>query len=173
MTWGLIYMSLGWTTLLRNQYNPFSDPVITPFMVMIMICTSIIRFGISIVSDYFKVWEISYQQIKENDVSELNKLDKDFAHRVLVKNIQTNPFRHKFMRVNREWLIHNIALILGGKNYMKHAGPEFEFLQKIYQRAINAKEIDKKLQVHFDHIKNDLAVMPYNQIGGEVNNVAD
>ena len=78
------------------------------------------------------------------------------------------------MRVNREWLIHNIASILGGKNYMKHAGPEFEFLQKIYQRAVNAKEIDKKLQVHFDHIKDDLAVMPYNQMENEfANNVAD
>jgi hypothetical protein len=28
------------------------------------------------------------------------------------------------MRVNREWLIHNIAVILGGKNYLVHAGPE-------------------------------------------------
>lgn len=52
--------------------------------------------------------------------------------RVLVRNLQTNPFRHKFLRVNREWLIHNIATILGGKNYLKHAGPELDFLQKIY-----------------------------------------
>ena len=58
---------------------------------------------------------------------------------------------------------------------MKHAGPEFEFLQKIYQRAVNAKEIDTKLQVHFDHIKDDLAVMPYNQAAGVegAGNVAD
>ncbi len=58
---------------------------------------------------------------------------------------------------------------------MKHAGPEFEFLQKIYQRAVNAKEIDKKLQVHFDHIKDDLGVMPYNRKEGDegAGNVAD
>jgi hypothetical protein len=145
MTWGLVYMCLGWTTLLRNQYNPFADPIITPFIIIVGIVTAIMKFAISIVSDYFHVWEIQYRAIKEIDVSEVNKLDKDFTHRVLVKNIQTNPFRHKFLRVNREWLIHNIASILGGKNYMKHAGPEFEFLQKIYQRAVNAKEIDKKL----------------------------
>jgi hypothetical protein len=175
MTWGLIYMCLGWTTLLRNQYNPFADPVITPFIIIVIVVTGIMKFGISLVSDYFHIWEIKYRAINEIDVSEVNKLDKDFTHRVLVKNVQTNPFRHKFLRVNREWLIHNIASILGGKNYMKHAGPEFEFLQKIYQRAVNAKEIDKKLQVHFDHIKDDLGVMPYNRKEGDegVGNVAD
>jgi hypothetical protein len=140
---------------------------------MVGLATGIISFIISLIADSFKVWEITYRAIRDADVAEINKLDKDFTHRVLIKNIQTNPFRHKFLRVNREWLIHNISLILGGKNYMKHAGPEFEFLQKIYQRAVNAKEIDKKLQVHFDHIKEDLAVMPYNQNNGEVNNVAD
>lgn len=36
------------------------------------------------------------------------------------------------MRVNREWLIHNIAVILGGKNYLKHAGAELPYLQAIY-----------------------------------------
>jgi len=48
-----------------------------------------------------------------------------------------------------------------------------EFLQKIYQRAVNASEIDKKLQIHFEHIKDDLAVMPYNKGKDENENVAD
>lgn len=87
MTWGLIYMCLGWTTLLRNQYNPFADPVITPFIIIVGIVTGIMKFGISMVSDYFHIWEIQYRAIKEIDVSEVNKLDKDFTHRVLVKNI--------------------------------------------------------------------------------------
>jgi|LauGreDrversion4_2_1035121.scaffolds.fasta_scaffold30889_6 hypothetical protein len=87
MTWGLIYMCLGWTTLLRNQYNPFADPIITPFIIIVGIVTGIMKFGISMVSDYFHVWEIQYRAIKEIDVSEVNKLDKDFTHRVLVKNI--------------------------------------------------------------------------------------
>ena len=50
------------------------------------------------------------------------------------------------MRVNREWLIHNIALILGGKNYLARAGPELQYLQAIYQRAVNAEAIDVRLR---------------------------
>jgi hypothetical protein len=116
-----------------------------------------------IFQSYFKIWEVVHNPIIQVDVSQVNRLDKDYGMRVLVKNLQTNPFRHKFMRVNREWIIHNIAEILGGKNYLKEAGPELDFLQKIYQRAVNAREIDRKLKVHFDHIQNDLGVMPYNR----------
>lgn len=99
---------------------------------MVMIGTSVVRNAISVVADYFKIWEIHYKAFHKLDVAQINKLDKEYAMRVLVRNLQTNPFRHKFLRVNREWLIHNIAVILGGKNYLKHAGPEVDFLQKIY-----------------------------------------
>jgi hypothetical protein len=132
MTWGIIYLVLGMTILVRNQYNPFADPVLMIFIMMISVITSIIRYFIKEVSDYFKIWEVSHHHFSKVDVSQINKLDKEYSMRVLVRNLQTNPFRHKFLRVNREWLIHNIATILGGKNYLKHAGPELDFLQKIY-----------------------------------------
>jgi hypothetical protein len=166
-------MVIGMTILIRNQYNPFSDPVITPFIIMVSVGSYLVRLFIRIVSDYFSIWEVHHTSLHKVDVSEINKLDKDYQYRVLVKNLQTNPFRHKFLRVNREWLIHNIAMILGGRNYLKHAGPELQFLQKIYQRAVNASEIDKKLQVHFEHIKEDLAVMPYNKGKEDGEDVAD
>lgn len=67
------------------------------------------------------------------------------------------------MRNNREWIIHNIAVILGGKNYMNQPGPEYEFLKNIYQRAVNAESIDAKLKVEQERIAQDLAMMPYNK----------
>ena len=35
--------------------------------------------------------------------------------------------------VNREWLVSNIALILGGRSYLTEAGAEMEYLKHIYQ----------------------------------------
>lgn len=64
--------------------------------------------------------------------------------------------------MNREWIIHNIANILGGKNYLKHAGVELPYLQAIYQRAVNAQAIEKKLESEQKKVQNDLAMMPYN-----------
>lgn len=66
------------------------------------------------------------------------------------------------MRVNREWLIHHIALILGGEDYQEHAGAEREYLQTIYQRAVNAEAIDVRLRAEQTKIAEDLAQMPYN-----------
>ena len=61
------------------------------------------------------------------------------------------------MRVNREWLIHHIALILGGEDYQEHAGAEREYLQTIYQRAVNAEAIDVRLRAEQAKIAADLA----------------
>lgn len=63
MAWGIIYMTLGMTTLIRNQYNPFADPVITLFIIMISICVWLVRLFMDIVSGYFKVWEVVHNPI--------------------------------------------------------------------------------------------------------------
>jgi|LauGreDrversion4_2_1035121.scaffolds.fasta_scaffold13514_2 hypothetical protein len=130
---------------------------------MVSLAVFIVKRVMDAVQNYFKIWKVEHNPIVTIDVSQINKLDNEKDLRTQIKNLVTNPFRHKFMRVNREWIIHNIATILGGKNYLRNAGPELDFLQKIYQRAVNAKEVDNKLKVHFDHIENDLDVMPYNK----------
>jgi hypothetical protein len=39
--------------------------------------------------------------------------------------------------VNREWLVSNIADVLGGRTYHAEAGAEMDYLKHIYQTAIN------------------------------------
>lgn len=94
-----------------------------------------------------KLWEINAIDHLKIDISQINKLDKEMNVKRLIKNIQTNPFRHKFVRNNREWIIHNIAVILGGKNYLNNVGPELDFLRNIYSRAVKAEAIDAKLKL--------------------------
>lgn len=138
MSWGFIFQCMGMTIFLRQGYNPFADPMIFGFVPLVAIVVWIIKRSMDAVQQYFKIWQVEHNPIQRVDVSQINKLDNENNLRQQIKNLVTNPFRHKFMRVNREWIIHNIALILGGKNYMKNAGPELDFLQKIYQRAVNA-----------------------------------
>jgi hypothetical protein len=47
MTWGIIYLVLGMTILVRNQYNPFADPVITIFIIMVAVGTTLVRWLIA------------------------------------------------------------------------------------------------------------------------------
>lgn len=131
-TWGAIFLCLGMTTMLRNDYNPFADPVLLAYISMVVGAAVIMKPILNILSGYIKLWEISSIDHLKIDIAQVNRLDKDNNMKRLIRNIQTNPFKHKFMRNNREWIIHNIALILGGKNYMNQAGPELEFLKNIY-----------------------------------------
>jgi len=87
MTWGIIYLCLGMTIMLRNQYNPFADPVITIFILMISVGVYFVKLVMDIVSNYLKIWEVSYHTVHKVDVSEINKLDKEYGMRVLVKNL--------------------------------------------------------------------------------------
>ena len=87
MTWGIIYLCLGMTIMLRNQYNPFADPVITIFILMISVAVYFVKLVMDIVSNYLRIWEVSYHTVHKVDVSEINKLDKEYGMRVLVKNL--------------------------------------------------------------------------------------
>ena len=133
--------------MIRQSTNPFTDPFLPAFIVMFIFGSILIKAIFSTISEYLKLWEINALENLKIDIGQVNRLDKDNNMKRLVKNIQSNPFRHKFMRNNREWIIHNIAIILGGKNYLNNAGPEFEFLRNIYQRAVNAESIDVKLKI--------------------------
>lgn len=161
-TWGILFLYFGLTAMIRNLYNPFADPVLIAYVAAIVGIVAPIRALLGKLAAQVALWEVEADENHKVDVGAINRLDHANNVKKLVVSIQTNPFRHKFMRVNREWLIHNIALILGGKNYLARAGPELQYLQAIYQRAVNAEAIDVRLRQEQAKIAQDLALMPYN-----------
>jgi hypothetical protein len=168
-TYGILFLYLGLTSMIRNLYNPFGDVVLLAYCAGLGAAVVPVRYLLSTGAGYVKLWETSAEAGTRIDVASINRLDKTNSVKQAVRSIQTNPFRHKFMRVNREWLIHNIALVLGGKNYLANAGPELQYLQAVYQRAVNAEAVDAKLRAEQAKIEEDLARMPYNagaQAGG-------
>ena len=92
----------------------------------------------------FKIWDLKQEENLLLDTATLNRLDRDHNVKRHIRQIQSNPFRHKFVYVNREWIINNIARVLGGKNLMsQQSGGVVDFLKNIYQKAINAEEVDE------------------------------
>ncbi len=108
-TWGILFMCMGMTTMIRNAYNPFADPLLLAFILLSVLAAAAIRPVLNVIGSYLKLWEINAIEHLKIDIAQVNRLDKDNNMKRLIRNIQTNPFRHKFMRNNREWIIHNIA----------------------------------------------------------------
>lgn len=117
-TWGIIYLYLGMTTMIRNEYNPFADPMLLFYILMIFGALIPIKQVMKMGSAYIKLWELKQEENLIIDTGTLNRLDKDHNFKRHIRQIQSNPFRHKFVYINREWIINNIARVLGGKNLM-------------------------------------------------------
>jgi hypothetical protein len=63
------------------------------------------------------LWKITADDRITVDIGTINRLDGANNMKRLLKNITTNPFRNKFILVNREWIVNNLAQILGGKAF--------------------------------------------------------
>jgi hypothetical protein len=161
-TTGIMMLTFGLTTMIRNDYNPFAEPLLPGWAPALCLAEAPFRLILQALAARSKVWDVPPIEATKIDVTAWNRLDGASRAKKLAKTIVENHFRHKFVRVNREWIIHNIATILGGKNYIRHAGAELPYLQAIHQRAVNAEEVEKRLDAEQQQVKNDLALMPYN-----------
>ena len=131
-TWGIIFLYLGFTSIMRSYYNPFADPTLIFFCLAVSVSTFPIQYMLSYLSNLAKLWQIKGDDRIRVDVAAINRLDAASNMKKLIRNVQTNPFRFKFLMINREWIISNIASILGGRTYLSEAGAEQNYLRHVY-----------------------------------------
>ena len=108
-------MYLGVTAMIRNAHNPFADPTLFVWFFGMLLGSWLLKVILNTVAKWCGLWKLTVDSRIKFDNADFNKLDADHNVKRLIKNCQTNPFRHKFLVMNREWLVKNIALILGGR----------------------------------------------------------
>lgn len=108
---------LGFTTMIRCQYNPFADPTLMYWILGIPAMAIPFTWLLSYIAKRSGLWKITGDDRITADIGIVNRLDNAHNMKRLLKNVTTNPFRNKFVLVNREWLINNLAMILGGRSY--------------------------------------------------------
>jgi len=87
------------------------------------------------------------------DIGTINRLDDANNMKRMLKNITENPFRNKFILVNREWLFNNLAMILGTQKNGHRQASEMTYLNKVYQSAVNAQAIEQRLALKQEKLK--------------------
>lgn len=139
-------MYLGITAINRNSYNPFADPILIPVFAIFPLFAIPIKWILAFMSEKIGVWAPNRDPSQEIEASLMNRLDVAYNQRRIINNIQTNPFRHRFITVNREWIVSNIADVLGGRAYLAEAGSELDYLKQIYQTAVNTQKLTKQIE---------------------------
>ena len=50
---------MGMTTMLRNDYNPFADPLLIAFILIAVAAGAAIKPILNVIGSYIKLWEIN------------------------------------------------------------------------------------------------------------------
>lgn len=127
-----MFLYLGVTCMIRNNHNPFADPTLASWIFIIVGGAAALKIVLNSVSRRFGLWRLTVDGRIRFDNADANKMDAVHNQKRLIKNVTTNPFRHKFIILNREWVVQNIALILGGRSYVSQAGAELNYLRHVY-----------------------------------------
>jgi hypothetical protein len=165
VTWGTVILTIGCTTMIKQKYNPFADPLLLIFVAAIIFFAAILKVILSVLAGYINLWKPSHRADNlKIDTGAYNVLDKDYDLRKNINSIQNiafnhQGFRHKFIRINRAWIIDNLSKILTREYIMKD---DEKFLFNVFQEAVNADAVEERLNKEQAKIKRDLALMPYN-----------
>ena len=86
-SWGLIFLYLGFTSLVENKHNFFDDPV-TVFWVIIIVGGSFpVKYLLAKVSNYIGIWKVTANDRVVVDIGTINRLDQANNIKRLVKNV--------------------------------------------------------------------------------------
>jgi hypothetical protein len=108
---------LGGTAMIRASYNPFADPTLIYWIFGLPMIVWPVKWLLGFISRKLGLWNLTGEDRITVDIATINRLDSANNMKRLLKNITTNPFRNKFVMVNREWLVSNLATILGGRAF--------------------------------------------------------
>ena len=151
-TWGIILLDMGLITMIENEYNPFADPVVFIYVLFIVLAAMILRLLLNTIANYFSLWKIDGRTDNlKLDTRAVTILDKENDMRRLLNLIYNHSgFRHKFIRVNRAWVIENLSKILTREYITKD---DDKFLLNVYQEAVNADAVEERLKKEQAKIK--------------------
>ena len=101
----MLFLYLGVTTMIRNSHNPFADPTLIVWVLSIIFGSIFIKWILNSLSRKLGLWKLTIDGRIRFDNADVNKMDAAHNIKRLIKNIQTNPFRNKFIILNREWIV--------------------------------------------------------------------
>ena len=120
---GIVYFVLGLQMMIRAKYNFFGDPVFLILVPYVGLSTLIVR-KISIwIGKFFNVWKTKHENTAwhagirsfDNNMINLGTNEFDGANHetyAMDRQITSDPFRHKFLKHNRLWLINQLPNLL-------------------------------------------------------------
>jgi Flp pilus assembly protein TadB len=156
-TWGILTLAIAWSILLRNSYNFYSDPALLIIITIMASAQLPIRKVFSLFSDALTIWKQRAPKIfigeEPSDEQEVVKLiDEYVEENALLTKIQTNLYKSKFVKKNKEWIIANIDRLSDNHT------PVTQYLSQLYRTLFNEYMAEVRAQRQADERRQQLQI---------------
>jgi hypothetical protein len=161
-SWGIMCLTIGWTILLRNKFNPFADPAFFILLILIIVVGIPFKLVLEKLAKALGIWQpnahqVFIQEIPEEDEAVVQLIDDYAEENALLAKIQTGLFKSKFLQKNKIWLIENVDK-LARENYTSH-----EQLKQIYQQIMNYHAQQEKAQREVEETQEKFLALPHHR----------
>jgi len=156
----LYFITLSISIMQISQYNPFYDPL---FFIMFLIFLAFYFASYIIVklaNRYFKLWNKEFYKFNDAEAKILDFIEFESSSKNNKNIFLTDVFRHKFISVNKEWLLKNLDHIFNETKSLSKQG-ERE-IAEIYKQAVTYQRIDRQIKSKKEEITKSLKLLPYN-----------
>jgi hypothetical protein len=87
-TWGILFLYLGFTAMIRNAYNPYGDPALVPYVCGIGALVMPLQATLRALAGQLKLWELAGDEhLSRVDATAVNRLDRTNNVKKLVRSI--------------------------------------------------------------------------------------
>jgi hypothetical protein len=118
----IIYLVLGIVMMTRAKYNAFGDPAMSSIIMIILLCSIIVKFVLTRLAMLVGLWSIKYEKRQWHERARSNeepKIDQGGQEQTtghgeykLEERMTSDTFRYKFLRYNRSWIIDQMPNML-------------------------------------------------------------
>ena len=122
----MVYLVLGIVMMARAKYNAFGDPAMTSIVMIILLCSVMVKFVLTWLAMFIGLWSIRHEKRKWHyrvQVDGEPKLEQ-LSHEEptghdeyrMEARMTSDAFRYKFLRYNRSWIIEQLPDVLSARD---------------------------------------------------------
>jgi hypothetical protein len=167
-SWGVVLLTLGFTIMIRNAFNPCGDPLIFVYLFLTRYLSFCIKRFYLFIRPHVRLWvpnshPIFQEEFPENDSDDqIVDLVEDYAEEnELIEKMKSDLFRVHFTKLNIPFLVENLIDIVES-NQQCH-----NYLRNKYKQLFERHLVDEKERNYIDHRLGLLKLLPNHKFDPE------
>ena len=163
-SWGIVLLTLGFTIMIRNSFNPCGDPLIFVYLFLTRYLSFCLKRFYLFIRPYVRLWvpnshPIFQEELPENDSDDhiVDLIESYAEENELIEQMKSDLYRVQFTKLNVPFIVDNLADIVEN-NQQCH-----NYLKSRYKQLFDKHLVDEKDRNYVEHRLGLLKLLPNNK----------